>query len=257
MNNSLLKVEKTSIHFGGIKAVQDVSFDIKEKELFGLIGPNGAGKTTCFNMITGFYKPTHGRVSFNGIDISEKSMSDIVEMGIARTFQNIRLFSKMTVLENVMAAAIIRKPIHLLDAMLYSLRAIEQTEELKSRAIDWLKVVGLENKRHSISSSLPYGEQRRLEIARAMATNPKLLLLDEPAAGMNPTESKILEEVIRRLKNDFNTTILLIEHDMKFVMNLCENIVVLDSGKKLAEGMPEEIKKNPKVVEAYLGVPQK
>lgn len=255
VSNTLLEVKDATIRFGGLVAVNNVSFKIQKGDLFGLIGPNGAGKTTCFNLITGVYKPTSGHILFDEKEIGGVSPSKIASLGITRTFQNIRLFPHLSVLDNVVVGAYLRHRTTIVSALLYLPTAIQETEELCERAMRWIRFLGLEAVAHKKSTELPYGMQRRLEIARAMATDPKLLLLDEPAAGMNPTESEQLREVVRRLRDEFHITILLIEHDMKFVMNLCERIVVLDHGEEIAQGSPEAIRNHPKVIEAYLGTP--
>jgi branched-chain amino acid transport system ATP-binding protein len=250
---SLLEVNRLTIRFGGLVAVNDVSFVVEKGDLFGLIGPNGAGKTTCFNMITGVYKPTSGEVRFKGRPISGTPPNRIAGFGICRTFQNIRLFSALTVLENVMVGAFLRHRTTLGSALSYMPSAIKETEKLKGEALALLEVLDLSDVAHARSADLPYGMQRRLEIARAMATQPDLLLLDEPAAGMNPQESEDLMATVRRIRDEFGKTILLIEHDMRFVMGLCEKIFVLDHGEQIAYGPPEAIRNDPKVIEAYLG----
>lgn len=252
---ALLEVQNVTMRFGGLVAVKDLSFSIQPGELLGLIGPNGAGKTTAFNMMTGVYKPTEGVIRFDGMVISGWKPYTITKMGIARTFQNIRLFGALSVLENVLIGAFLRRRTSLADAILRTQSVLAEDEELRTRSMQWLETFDLADVAHSRSQDLPYGKQRRLEIARALATQPKLLLLDEPAAGMNPQESEELMHLIRRLRDEFGQTILLIEHDMKVVMGICERVLVLDYGQLIAEGIPEVIRKDPRVVEAYLGEP--
>ncbi|CDD11934.1 MULTISPECIES: ABC transporter ATP-binding protein [Phascolarctobacterium] len=249
----LLKVDNVSMVFGGLRAVSNLSMHIDEGELIGLIGPNGAGKTTAFNMITGVYTPTEGKVYFNGQQSSGKKSYQVTQMGMARTFQNIRLFSELSVIDNVKIAYNMHVTYNLADAIVRDGKYLSEEEYITQKALDLLKIFHLEEEAHEVAKNLPYGKQRRLEIARALATEPKLLLLDEPAAGMNPQETKELMEMIRWIRKEFNLSILLIEHDMGLVMGVCERIYVLEYGMKIAEGTPEEIKHNKRVIEAYLG----
>lgn len=249
----LLKVDNVSMVFGGLRAVSNLSMHIDEGELIGLIGPNGAGKTTAFNMITGVYTPTEGNVYFNGQQSSGKKSYQVTQMGMARTFQNIRLFSELSVIDNVKIAYNMHVTYNLADAIVRDGKYLSEEEYITQKALDLLKIFHLEEEAHEVAKNLPYGKQRRLEIARALATEPKLLLLDEPAAGMNPQETKELMEMIRWIRKEFNLSILLIEHDMGLVMGVCERIYVLEYGMKIAEGTPEEIKHNKRVIEAYLG----
>lgn len=249
----LLKVDNVSMVFGGLRAVSNLSMHIDEGELIGLIGPNGAGKTTAFNMITGVYTPTEGKVYFNGQQSSGKKSYQVTQMGMARTFQNIRLFSELSVIDNVKIAYNMHVTYNLADAIVRDGKYLSEEEYITQKALDLLKIFHLEEEAHEVAKNLPYGKQRRLEIARALATEPKLLLLDEPAAGMNPQETKELMEMIRWIRKEVNLSILLIEHDMGLVMGVCERIYVLEYGMKIAEGTPEEIKHNKRVIEAYLG----
>ena len=249
----LLKVDNVSMVFGGLRAVSNLSMHIDEGELIGVIGPNGAGKTTAFNMITGVYTPTEGKVYFNGQQSSGKKSYQVTQMGMARTFQNIRLFSELSVIDNVKIAYNMHVTYNLADAIVRDGKYLSEEEFITQKALDLLKIFHLEEEAHEVAKNLPYGKQRRLEIARALATEPKLLLLDEPAAGMNPQETKELMEMIRWIRKEFNLSILLIEHDMGLVMGVCERIYVLEYGMKIAEGTPEEIKHNKRVIEAYLG----
>ena len=251
MAQPVLKCQHLGIQFGGLKAVDDFNMEIGESELVGLIGPNGAGKTTVFNLITGVYKPTEGSLYLNGERMNGKKTHQIVHAGIARTFQNIRLFKSQTVFENILIAKHLRRTSNLFTATFH----LNGKEEAKMRkeAEELLRIVGLEDLRDEMATSLPYGKQRRLEIARALATEPKLLLLDEPAAGMNPQETDDLTAFIAKIRDEFGLTIFMIEHHMDLVMEISDRIYVLDFGKPIAEGVPEEIQNNQRVIDAYLG----
>lgn len=249
----LLEINNAGISFGGLKAVSNCNISILRGEMIGLIGPNGAGKTTLFNMLTGVYKPTEGGIKFEGNSIIGLKPYHITKRGIARTFQNIRLFKELSVLDNVKIPYHIHAK-HSIISSAFRLPSHYRGEaEITRKAMEYLDIFGLADKKDELSKNLPYGEQRRLEIARALAAQPRLLLLDEPAAGMNPQETHDLMELIRWIRNEFNLTILLIEHDMSLVMGVCERIYVLEYGKIIAEGSPDEIKHNPKVIKAYLG----
>jgi branched-chain amino acid transport system ATP-binding protein len=249
----ILDVDQLTLRFGGLTALDNVSFDIKEGEILGLIGPNGAGKTTCFNAITGVYRPTSGTISFNGTSLAGKKRFEITQAGIARTFQNIRLFPTMTALENVLVGADAQHTTGMFSALFRLPKHRREEAEGHQRAMELLRFMGLAKQADELAANLSYGDQRRLEIARAMATQPKLICLDEPAAGFNPQEKKVLMDLIRKVR-DQGFTVLLIEHDMRLVMGVTDRIVVLEFGKKIAEGTPAEIRDNPAVIAAYLGV---
>ena len=250
---AVLEAKNLGIAFGGLRALQDVQFSIGEKEIIGLIGPNGAGKTTVFNLLTDVYVPTEGTITLENQSIVGKKTYQITQGGISRTFQNIRLFKDISVIDNVKIAMNFQMKYSVLSGI-FRLPAYRREEErVDKRAHELLQVFNLDEKAEDLAKNLPYGQQRKLEIARALATNPKVLLLDEPAAGMNPTETKELMETIRLIRDRFGIAILLIEHDMNFVMGICERIYVLDYGKVIAEGNPEEIRNNPRVITAYLG----
>lgn len=250
---SVLETKNLGISFGGLQALQDVHFSIDEGEIIGLIGPNGAGKTTVFNLLTDVYLPSEGVIELDGDNIVGKKTYQITQNGIARTFQNIRLFKDVTVLDNVKIAMNSEMKYSVLAGILRFPSFRREEKEISRRAHELLKVFHLDEHAYDLAKNLPYGQQRKLEIARALATNPKVLLLDEPAAGMNPTETMELMETIMLIRDRFKVAILLIEHDMSFVMGICEHIVVLDYGRIIAEGTAEEVRSNPKVIAAYLG----
>jgi branched-chain amino acid transport system ATP-binding protein len=254
VGDTLIEVRDVTMRFGGLVALDSVSFGIRRGEILGLIGPNGAGKTTCFNAMTGVYRPTSGQVLLEGRSLGKRKKYQITRLGIARTFQNIRLFSEMTALENVVVGADARHKTSVFGALVRSPRHHREEREAVERASALLEFVGIADRAADKARNLPYGYQRRLEIARALATEPKLLCLDEPAAGFNPTEKEELMGLIRKIRDD-GYTVLLIEHDMRLVMGVTDRIVVLEFGKKIAEGLPSEIRENPAVIAAYLGVP--
>jgi branched-chain amino acid transport system ATP-binding protein len=249
----LLDVRGLSKNFGGLRAVDSFEMNVRQGELMGLIGPNGAGKTTVFNMITGLYAPTSGQITFGGEDVTGLEPHQITQRGIGRTFQNIRVFPNLTVLDNVCVAYHPHAGYSIADALLRNSHFDKKERELVERSQDFLAVFNLQDRQNEVAKNLPYGEQRRLEIARALATEPKLLLLDEPAAGMNPRETVRLMELIHFIRDRFKLTILLIEHQMRVVMGVCERITVMDFGQIIARGTPREIQCNDKVIEAYLG----
>jgi len=248
----VLHIEHLTMRFGGVVAVNDLSMDINKGEIVALIGPNGAGKTTAFNMVTGVYQPTSGRIVLNGQDITGRRPDEITKLGIARTFQNIRLFGSMTVFENVLTARHLRRTSNFLTAT-FRLNAAEE-RRMREETEALLREVDLYDLKDEMATSLPYGKQRLLEIVRALATKPKLLLLDEPAAGMNPQETDELGNMIRRIRDEFHLTVFIIEHHMNLVMNISDRIYVIEFGKQIAEGIPAQIQSNPAVIAAYLGV---